>query len=98
MENSNVSLESETDASATEIRTALNFIVGSIEYYYQRGIADEETLNALKEAFAEFHRLDAIIRQRGQPDELVEWEQLMAYAQEKEQIFREIEGSREDDV
>jgi valyl-tRNA synthetase len=50
-----------------EISTALNFIVGSIEYYYQQGIADEETRNALKEAFANFHKLDVIIRERAQP-------------------------------
>ena len=87
-----------TDDSATEISTALNFIIGSIEYYYQRGIADEETLNALKEAFAEFHRLDAIIRERAQPDELVEWEELITYVREKEQIVREIEISRQGDL
>lgn len=86
----------EADDGRTEISTTLNFIVGSIEYYYQRGIADEETLTALKEAFAEFHRLDAIIRERAQPDELVEWEKLIAYVREKEQIVREIEISRED--
>ena len=88
----------ETDDGATEISTALNFIVGSIEYYYQRGIADEETLTALKEAFAEFHRLDAIIRERAQPDELVEWEKLIAYVREKEQAVREIEISRQEDL
>ena len=98
MQNSNVSLESEPNDSATEFRTALNFIVGSIEYSYQRDIGDEETWNALNEAFAEFHRLDSIIRERGQPDELVEWEQLMTYVQEQEKLFRENESSRQDDV
>jgi hypothetical protein len=88
----------ETDDGATEISTALNFIVGSIEYYYQRGIADDETLTALKEAFAEFHRLDAIIRERAQPDELVEWEELISYVREKEEAVREIEISRQDDL
>ena len=87
-----------TDESETEIRTALNFIIGSIEYYYRRGIADEETLTAMKESFAEFHRLDAIIRERAQPDELVEWEKLITYVREKEQIVREIEISRQGDL
>jgi|GEM_PF-6366437 len=84
-----------TDDGATEISTALNFIVGSIEYYYQRGIADEESRNALKETFADFHRLDAIIRERARPDQLVDWEELIAFVQEQEQVFREIESSRE---
>ncbi len=92
-EDSKVPPEIETDASASEISTALDFITGSIEYYYQRGIADEETLNALKEAFAEFHRLDVIIRERGQAEELSEWEPLMTYIQEKEQIVMGIESS-----
>ena len=91
-------LQRVTDDGATEISTALNFIVGSIEYYYQRGIADEETITALKEAFAEFHRLDAIIRERAQPHELVEWEELITYVREKEQIVREIEISRQGDL
>ena len=88
-------LQRETDDSATEISTALNFIVGSIEYYSQRGIADEETRNALKEAFADFHRLDPIIRERAQPDLLVEWEELIAFVQEQEQVFRETQCRRE---
>ena len=88
----------ETDDGATEIRTTLNFIIGSIEYYYQRGIADEETLTAMKESFAEFHRLDAIIGERAQPDELVEREKLIAYVREKEQAVREIEISRQGDL
>jgi len=79
------------DESETEICTALNFIIGSIEYYYQRGKGDEETWDALKEAFAEFHRLDAIVRARPQPDELVDWEQLIALVEEKEEMCREIE-------
>jgi hypothetical protein len=45
------------DESETEICTALNFIIGSIEYYYQRGKGDEETWNALKEAFAEIPQI-----------------------------------------
>ena len=92
-EDSNV--QPETDDGAAEISTALNFIVGSIEYYYQRGIADEESRNALKETFADFHKLDAIIRERAQPDQLVDWEKLIAFVQEQEQVFREIETSRE---
>lgn len=79
------------DESETEISTALNFIIGSIEYYYQRGIGDEETWNALKEAFADFHRLDSIVRARAQPEELVHWEQLIALVEEKEEMCREIE-------
>ena len=54
-EDSNV--QRETDDGAAEISTALNFIVGSIEYYYQRGKGDEETRNALKEAFAEIPQI-----------------------------------------
>ena len=95
-EDSNV--QPEFDESEAEIRTAFDFILGSVEYYYQRGIADDETLTALKESFAEFHRLDAIFRERGQPDELVEWEILIAYVREKEQIVREIEISRQGDL
>jgi hypothetical protein len=83
------------DKSETEISTALNFIVGSIEYYYQRGIADEENRTALKETFADFHKLDAIIRERAQPDQLVDWEKLIAFVQQQEQVFMEIESSRE---
>jgi hypothetical protein len=87
--------ERETDDGPTEISTALNFIVGSIEYYYQRGIADEENRNALRETFADFHKLDAIIRERAQPDQLVDWEKLIAFVREQEQVFMEIESSRE---
>jgi len=52
----------------------------------------------MKESFAEFHRLDAIIGERAQPDELVEWEKLIAYVREKEQAVREIEISRQGDL
>ena len=87
--------EAEANNGVTDISTSLNFIIGSIEYHNQRGMADEETLPALHEAFAEFHRLDELVRKRAQPEELPEWEQLIAYVEEKEQVLREIESSRE---
>ena len=88
-------MEREINDGVTEIGAALNFITGSIEYQYLRGIGDHETCDALNEAFAEFHRLDPIVRARAKADEMVEWEKLMGLVEEKEQVFREIERGRE---
>jgi hypothetical protein len=87
--------ETEIDDTAGEIRATLNFITGWIEFYQQRGISDEETLNAFAEMLAECRRLDGMIRERWRPEAVAEWEQVMAYVQEKEQQVRDTESSRE---
>lgn len=44
-----------------------------------------------KKHLPKFHRLDPIVRARAQPDELGDWEQLIALVEEKEEMCREIE-------
>src|ERR1043165_6219237 len=48
---------------AQEMQRKLEFVSGSLEFYIQRGIADDEAIVELEEAFAEFRELDVKMRE-----------------------------------